>query len=184
MGRWVQRWVQSPTLFSENNHSVIFNEFSTNFVRKINLTFAFHLVESQTCAVGGWGPMFGTKSQKKRFFLTPSLIFIQIQIWSVVGINNSTSPFTHRTLDSVFLSHLLPRNISYSNPPLNMMGDVSGKEDCQRHYGSRHRPTKSTIWKITQHILHITKSLLILQSQRLDKKQIHAGFFSLVGLFC
>ena len=24
MGRWVQRWVQSPKLFSENNHSVIF----------------------------------------------------------------------------------------------------------------------------------------------------------------
>ena len=24
MGKWVQRWVQSPKLFSENNHSVIF----------------------------------------------------------------------------------------------------------------------------------------------------------------
>ena len=24
MGRWVQRWVQSPKLFSENNHSIIF----------------------------------------------------------------------------------------------------------------------------------------------------------------
>ena len=24
--------------------------------------------------MGGWGPMFGTKSQKKRFFLTPSLM--------------------------------------------------------------------------------------------------------------
>ena len=35
---------------------------------KINLTFIFHLVESQTCAVGGWGPMFGTKSQKNTFF--------------------------------------------------------------------------------------------------------------------
>ena len=37
---------------------------------KINLTSTFHLVESQTCAVGGWGPTFGTKSQKKRFFYT------------------------------------------------------------------------------------------------------------------
>ena len=26
-------------------------------------------MESQTCAVGGWGPMFGTKSQKNGFFL-------------------------------------------------------------------------------------------------------------------
>ena len=33
-------------------------------------------MESQTCAVGGWGPMFGTKSQKKTFFLTPSLITV------------------------------------------------------------------------------------------------------------
>ena len=33
-----------------------------------------HLVESQTCAVGGWGPMFGTKSQKNVFFFTPFLI--------------------------------------------------------------------------------------------------------------
>ena len=95
---------------------------------------------------GGWvGSDVWDKVPKKKFFFTPSLIFKQIQIRSVVGINNSTSPFTHRTLDSVFLSHLLPRNISYSNPPPNMMGDVSGKEDCQRHYGSRHRPTKSTI---------------------------------------
>ena len=35
---------------------------------KKNLTFIFHLVESQTRAVGGWGPMFGTKSQKNGFF--------------------------------------------------------------------------------------------------------------------
>ena len=35
---------------------------------KINPTFIFHLVESQTCAVGGWGPMFGTKSQINPFF--------------------------------------------------------------------------------------------------------------------
>ena len=40
---------------------------------KINLAFIFHLVESQTCAVGGWGPMFGTKSQKKLFFGHPPL---------------------------------------------------------------------------------------------------------------
>lgn len=33
----------------------------------------FHLVESQTCAVGGWGPMFGTKSQISTVFFTPSL---------------------------------------------------------------------------------------------------------------
>ena len=26
--------------------------------------------------MGGWGPMFGTKSKKKTFFLTPSLIYI------------------------------------------------------------------------------------------------------------
>ena len=39
------------------------------------LTFIFHLVESQTRAVGGWGPMFGTKSQIKPFFFwhLPSL---------------------------------------------------------------------------------------------------------------
>ena len=31
-------------------------------------------MESQTCAAGGWGPMFGTKSQINTvFFLTPSL---------------------------------------------------------------------------------------------------------------
>ena len=30
-------------------------------------------MESQTCAVGGWGLMFGTKSQINTFFLTPSL---------------------------------------------------------------------------------------------------------------
>ena len=36
---------------------------------KINLTFIFHLVESQTRGVGGWGPMFGTKSQIKPVFL-------------------------------------------------------------------------------------------------------------------
>ena len=41
---------------------------------KTNLTFTSHLVESQTCAVGGWGPMFGTKSQKNVFFLTLSLM--------------------------------------------------------------------------------------------------------------
>ena len=35
-------------------------------------------MESQTCAVGGWGPMFGTKSQINTFFLTPSLM----QVWS------------------------------------------------------------------------------------------------------
>ena len=35
-----------------------------------NLNFTSHLVESQTCAVGGWGPMFGTKSQKNGFFYT------------------------------------------------------------------------------------------------------------------
>ena len=29
----------------------------------MNLTLIFHLVESKTCALGGWGPMFGTKSQ-------------------------------------------------------------------------------------------------------------------------
>ena len=40
---------------------------------KINLTFIFHLVESQKCAVGGWGLMFGTKFQINPFFLTPSL---------------------------------------------------------------------------------------------------------------
>ena len=39
---------------------------------KTNLTFIFHLVESQTCAVGGWGLMFGTKSQKKVFLGTLS----------------------------------------------------------------------------------------------------------------
>ena len=27
-------------------------------------------MESQTCAVGGWGAMFGTKSQKNVFFYT------------------------------------------------------------------------------------------------------------------
>ena len=30
MGRWVQRWFQSPKLFSENNHSVI---FTTNILK-------------------------------------------------------------------------------------------------------------------------------------------------------
>ena len=30
-------------------------------------------MESQMCAVGGWGPMFGTKSQINTFFLTPFL---------------------------------------------------------------------------------------------------------------
>ena len=32
--------------------------------------FFFHLMESQTFAVVGWGPMFGTKSQKNGFFDT------------------------------------------------------------------------------------------------------------------
>ena len=40
---------------------------------------------SQMCAVGGWGPMFGTKSQKKTFFFTPSLnkpcVLFVIFIW-------------------------------------------------------------------------------------------------------
>ena len=36
---------------------------------KVSSIFTFHSVESQTYAVGGWGTMFGTKSQKKRFFL-------------------------------------------------------------------------------------------------------------------
>ena len=30
----------------------------------------------QTCAMGGWGTMFGTKSQKKTFFFTPSLSIV------------------------------------------------------------------------------------------------------------
>ena len=38
----------------------------------------FHLVESQTCAVGGWGPMFWTKSPKIVFFdIFPYEFFIE-----------------------------------------------------------------------------------------------------------
>ena len=51
---------------------------------KINLTFTFHLVESQTCAVGGWGPMFGTKSQKR-----PSLF------WDLPLAGISSQVFPH-----------------------------------------------------------------------------------------
>ena len=44
---------------------------------KVSSIFTFHSVESQTYAVGGWGTMFGTKSQKKTFFLTSSPILSQ-----------------------------------------------------------------------------------------------------------
>ena len=44
-----------------------------NKQNKLNFYFSLR-VESQTCAVGGWGPMFGTKYQKKGSFFTPSLI--------------------------------------------------------------------------------------------------------------
>ena len=38
-----------------------------NKQNKLNFYFSLR-VEYQTCAVGGWGPMFGTKSQKNVFF--------------------------------------------------------------------------------------------------------------------
>ena len=73
--------VQSP----KQIHGILFKKFLI-FSNKIKCSKQpkkqnnpnFHLlllVESQTCAVGGWGPMFGTKSQKNRFF-TPSFKFV------------------------------------------------------------------------------------------------------------
>ena len=47
---------EKPLFFSKKNAP-------NSLKSKINLTFISHLV------VGGWGPMFGKKSQKNRFFL-------------------------------------------------------------------------------------------------------------------
>ena len=71
-----QRWnfVRKNSIFFQKK--IALNSLKS----KINLTFIFHLVESQTCAVGRWGPMFGTKSQINTFFLTPSLIHTSIGV--------------------------------------------------------------------------------------------------------
>ena len=47
--------------------------------------------------MGGWGPMFGTKSQKKRFFWTPSLMIFmqknQMGFFPVAGLFGGFVPF-------------------------------------------------------------------------------------------
>ena len=43
MGRWVQRWVQSPKLFSENNHSVIFTSTSRNVLKHVIHKWGGHI---------------------------------------------------------------------------------------------------------------------------------------------
>ena len=52
---------------------------------KINLTFIFHLVDFQTCVVGGWGLMFGTKSQKNVLFDT----FLKLRAFTPLYITQS-----------------------------------------------------------------------------------------------
>ena len=49
-------FTKKVTFFSKNPNA------PNGIKSKINLTFIFHLVEALTCAVGGWGPVFGTKS--------------------------------------------------------------------------------------------------------------------------
>ena len=69
------RWVQSPKLFSENNHSVIFTANIQKCPKTCVIHFSFFQkikCSKQPKQPGGWGPMFGTKSQINTFFLTPS----------------------------------------------------------------------------------------------------------------
>ena len=106
-----------------------------NFVRKIAHFFkkikcspksktnpTLHLVESQTCAVGGWSPMFGTKSQKGCFFFTPSLIYCIKGISSIVLVwwkSNAQAASVCPCLDLAPLvvpgsGHLQPSLIKFS----------------------------------------------------------------------
>ena len=65
--KYMEPCPKNLTFFSKKQNAL------NSLKNKTNLTFTSHLVESQTWAVGGRGSMFGTKSQKKTFFLTPSL---------------------------------------------------------------------------------------------------------------
>ena len=68
VGGWGSRVPNKYIEFCPKNLSLFQKKKQNNLnspKSKINLTSTFHLVESQACAVGGWGPTFGTKSPKK-----------------------------------------------------------------------------------------------------------------------
>ena len=74
VGGWGSRVPNKYMEFCPKNISFFQQKKNKNALNspksKINLTFISHLVEFQTCAVGGWGPMFGTKSRINLFFDT------------------------------------------------------------------------------------------------------------------
>ena len=69
VGGWgPESQINTWNLVRKISHFFKKTKFSKQPKKQNKPNFTSHLVESQTYAVGGWGPMFGTKSQK------PSLI--------------------------------------------------------------------------------------------------------------
>ena len=84
-------------------------------------------MESQTCAVNGWGPMFGTKSQKNVFFDTFPNDILRVSNWQSKSdldtIHNSCNVYiTKRNFSTGYFLYLTKKSIdgtggsNFTNP--------------------------------------------------------------------